>query len=146
MGQLFDRLRNYVRSSVSSRSNASERTWADRMVDSEDDELRRIIEELSREGAPASGASDTRSGTSSSSQHRKQPPDFPADVLKAHTTLNVPVMADTQAINKAYKAAIARWHPDRHVNAPAEQQMLAHRRAHEINDAYATLKKFYSIA
>jgi len=145
MGQLFDRLRNYVRSSVSSRTHTSEQSWADRMVESEDDELRRIIEELSREGAPASGNHDTRSDRSSSYQRREQPAELPADVLKAHTALNVPVTADAQAIKQAYKAAITRWHPDRHVSATAEQQALAQRRAREINDAYATLKKFYSI-
>ena len=145
MGQLFDRLRNYVRSSVTSATRASDQSWANRMVESEDDELRRIIDELSREGASASDSRDTRSGRSSSYHHRAQPAELPADVVKAHTTLNVPVTADASAIKQAYKAAIARWHPDRHVSAPAEQQAIAQRRAREINDAYATLKKFYSI-
>lgn len=145
MGQLFDRLRNYVRSSVSSHAHTPEQTWAERMVESEDDELRRIIEELSREGASSSDTGHTRSSRSSSYQRREQPTELPADVLRAHTTLNVSVTADAQAIKQAYKSAIARWHPDRYGSAPAEQQATAQRMAREINDAYATLKKYYSI-
>lgn len=146
MGQLFDRLRNYVRASVSSHSGPTGSSWSERMLDSDDDELRRIIEELSREGASASDTADTASGSTSPYQREKPPAAIPPDVLRAHTTLNVPVSADATSIKQAYKAAIARWHPDRHVNAPTDQQAIAQRRAREINDAYSTLKKFYSIA
>lgn len=148
MGQLFDRLRNYVRSTVSTRGTGG--SWAERMIDSEDDELRRIIEELSREGAAPPGNGRTRS-TSDTSSRRDRPTaerpksTLPVEVQRAHTTLNVPVTADVAAIKQAYKKAIAEWHPDRHAGADAEQQALAHRRAREINQAYTTLKKFYSI-
>ncbi|HBB25770.1 MAG TPA: hypothetical protein DCZ59_05840 [Bacteroidetes bacterium] len=149
MGQLLDRLRNYVRSTVSTRGQGG--SWADRMIDSEDDELRSIIEELSREGAPPPDSARTRS-TSDASSRRDRPAAerpmaaLPAEVQRAHTTLNVPVTADAAAIKQAYKKAIAEWHPDRHAAANAEQQSLAHRRAREINQAYSTLKKFYSIS
>lgn len=144
MGQLFDRLRNYVRASVPSGMVPNSTSWADRMIDSEDDELRRIIEELSREGAPAAGNSDTRSGATTSSRPRPAQA-LPPEVLKAHTTLNVAPTADVAAIRQAYRSAIARWHPDRHANATADEQAHAHRRAREINHAYATLKAYYSI-
>lgn len=144
MGQLFDRLRNYVRASVSSRTGSDATQWADRMINSEDDELRRIIEELSREGASGASTADTRSGANTS--YRPGPTQsLPPEVLKAHTTLNVPPTADASAIRKAYREAIARWHPDRHANATADEQAHAHRRAREINHAYATLKTYYSI-
>ncbi|MBU3699304.1 MAG: J domain-containing protein [Candidatus Kapabacteria bacterium] len=143
MGQLLDRLRNYVRASVSSGTGSSGKAWADRMIDSEDDELRRIIEELSSE--PARGATSGSATSDSSFRRSTPPPDLPTDVVRAHTMLNVPVTADAAAIKQAYKTAIARWHPDRHASSSAEEQARAHQRAREINSAYATLKKFYSI-
>ncbi|MFN4908222.1 MAG: DnaJ family molecular chaperone [Bacteroidota bacterium] len=149
MGQLFDRLRNYVRSTVSTRGPSG--SWAERLIDSEDDELRRIIEELSGDGAPQPDTGRTRSTSDASSRRDRpatEPPKaaLPVEVQRAHTTLNVPVTADVAAIKQAYKKAIAEWHPDRHAGANAEQQALAHRRAREINQAYTTLKKFYSIS
>jgi DnaJ-class molecular chaperone len=149
MGQLLDRLRNYVRSTVSTRGSDS--SWAERTIDAEDEELRRIIEELSSEGAPPPEAGRTRSTSDASSRHdrpaaERQKAALPVEVQRAHTTLNVPVTADVAAIKQAYKKAIAEWHPDRHAGANAEQQALAHRRAREINQAYTTLKKFYSIS
>ncbi|MEY3387062.1 MAG: DnaJ domain [Bacteroidota bacterium] len=113
------------------------------MIDSDDDELRRIIEELSRDG---SAGESSHTSTSDRSAPRQPPsPELPQEVLRAHTMLNVPVTADGPTIKQAYKSAIARWHPDRHVHSPADEQARAHQRAREINDAYATLKKFYSI-
>lgn len=143
MGQLLNRLRSFVRTSISSSSNEGESAWAERMLNSDDDELRRIIDELNADASTSSQAGHARSSTERPRQRASSAP--PPEVLRAHTTLNVPVSADAAAMKQAYRSSIAAWHPDRHANASPEQQANALRRAREINEAYLTLKKYYSI-
>ncbi len=101
------------------------------MLESEDDELRRLINELSAD------SEDT--GTFA------PPTNVPADVVRAHTVLNVPVGATPAEIKKAYKTSITRWHPDKFANAPADEHSKAVAMAHALNNAYATLKRYYRI-
>ncbi|MFM8771541.1 MAG: DnaJ family molecular chaperone [Candidatus Kapaibacterium sp.] len=143
MGQLLNRLRSFVRTSVSSSRNERESAWADRMLNSDDDELRRIIDELNADASTSSHHSQSRPSAERPRQGASSAP--PPEVLKAHTTLNVPVSADAAAIKQAYRSSIAAWHPDRHASASPEQQATALRRAREINEAYLILKKYYSI-
>ncbi|MEN9281554.1 MAG: DnaJ domain [Bacteroidota bacterium] len=144
MGQLFNRLRSFVRASVSDSTGSHGTSWANQMLDADDEELRRIIDELNADA-------------SSTSSHRRQSPprdndrtgpqqQLPPDVLRAHTVLNVPAAADAATIKSAYRSCIAQWHPDRHSRATPEAQAHAHQRAREINEAYVILKKFYSIS
>lgn len=136
MGQLFNRLKNFARVSLDVQSDAR---WAERMLNEDDEELRRIIEELSNESAGGQ--------TASSSQTEPPPADkrqhVPQDVLQAHTLLNVPVNASRGDIKKAYRNAITRWHPDRFVQASADEQLQAQHQARAINSAYVRLKDFY---
>ncbi len=143
MGQLLNRIRSFVRTSVSSSLNERDSAWADRMLNSNDDELRRIIDELNADASSSSQGSQKHSGSERRRQGASSAP--PPEVLKAHTTLNVPVSADAAAIKQAYRSSIAAWHPDRHASAAPEKQATALRRAREINEAYLILKKHYSI-
>lgn len=119
MGQLFNRIRNFARSSF---STELDREWAERILREDDEELRRIIDEL----PPV--------------QPKRK---LPADVLRAHTQLNIPVGASTEDMKKAYRTAIATWHPDRFAQASAEDQTKAQHQARAINAAYLLLKDFY---
>jgi len=128
MGQIFDRIKRITRS-----LGADERTptsWDESLLSSDDDELRRIINELSADGSSNSAPPPNR-GT------------IPADVLKAHTILNVAVGSATDHMKKAYRTAIAKWHPDRFSQASASDHAVAQQRAREINAAYITLKNHY---
>jgi DnaJ-domain-containing protein 1 len=133
MGQIFDRITNILRSRLADDRQPS--AWADHMLSADDDELRRIIDELSSDGTPPPPP-------------RSEPPPrtVPPDVERAHTTLGVAVGADVATIKKAYRSAIARWHPDRFANAPADEHARAQARAREINTAYITLKNHYRFA
>ncbi len=139
MGQLFNRLRNFARSQV--RSSESDLQWAERMVGNDDDELRRIIDELHRDYTEGRSTRDT--GRTSQTHERSSGPTMPQAVLKAHTTLNVAVGATVDEIKKAYRSSIATWHPDRFATATPDEQKHAHTRAHEINAAYVTLRDHY---
>lgn len=139
MGQLFNRLREFAR--AHGRTSDTELMWAERTISNDDDELRRIIDELHRdytEGRSTQSSGSTQQSHADSSS-RKAPP----EVLKAHTTLNVPVGSGIDEIKKAYRSSIATWHPDRFASATASEQKHAHTRAHEINSAYVTLRDYY---
>lgn len=101
----------------------------------DDDELRRIIDELLHDGPPAAPSEPT-----------PIPPSIPRTILAAHTALNIPVGSSHEHIKKAYRTSIAAWHPDRFANADAETHAAANTRAREITSAYQTLKSYYGIA
>jgi len=133
MGQIFNRIKNIARAYGSEARNNS--AWQESMLNSSDDELRRIIDELNSDRT---------------AEVPPQPPPtknetLPAEVVKAHITLNCPVGSSRDNMKKAYRTAISTWHPDRFSGKPKEEQTRAHQRAHEINAAYITLKNHYSI-
>lgn len=130
MGQIFDRIKRITKSY--SANSAADASWAENVLSQDDDELRRIIDELSN------------GGSNTSTPPPQSNPDIPAEVLKAHTILNIAVGAAPVEMKKAYRTAIARWHPDRFSQATATDHTNAQQRAREINAAYITLKTHYS--
>lgn len=139
MGQLLNRLRDFARTQM--RSEQEDLHRAERILDSDDEELRRIIEELHRDHTE--GRYSSTHEHSKQSQRHAEPVALPAQVLKAHTVLNAPVGASPEVIKKAYRQSIATWHPDRFATATATEQQQAHTRAHEINSAYVILRDHY---
>jgi hypothetical protein len=129
---IFNRIKNIVASELSSHGSMS--PSIDDILASDDDELRRIIDEL------------TRDQEGPTRQAPPPPTSVPANILAAHTVLNVPVGASHDHIKKAYRTSIAAWHPDRFANASAEEHAAANARARDITSAYQTLKSYYGIA
>lgn len=119
-------------------SHRSSSTSIEDILAGDDDELRRIIDELTRDHEPAQ--------TTSEPQPTTPPTSVPQNIVAAHTVLNVPVGASHDHIKKAYRTSIAAWHPDRFANADAEAHANANTRAREITSAYQTLKSYYGIA
>jgi len=121
MGQIFDRMSRIARSYWNDAPGTSP-DWAERVLTDEDDELRRIIEEL-----------------------RAEPPtpDVPADVAEALRVLELRSGHDVDDVKSAYRRLISQWHPDRHVNAPTAEQDRARLRAQEINAAYLLVTAYY---
>ncbi len=121
MGQIFDRINRIARAHWSSLTD-SDTAWAERVLSSDDDELRRIIDELQSE--PPS-------------------PSVPPDVAQALRVLGLPTTATAEEVRSAYRRLIAQWHPDRFVGATAEEQHRAQERARELNAAYLLLKAYH---
>lgn len=135
MGQLFNRLRRFAASQLAAdTSHATNSSYAD-MDLSDDDELRRIINELS-------GKTEHKTNHQPPPQRPPQA-SIPRHVLAAHTVLNVRVGATVQEIKQAYRKAIATWHPDKFVRAETKLQQEAHTNARKINAAYMALEEFY---
>ncbi|MCX8051402.1 MAG: DnaJ domain-containing protein [Chlorobi bacterium] len=115
---IFERIARILRAEFNDRtSRASE------PLDADDDELRRIIEELD------------------SPRPQQSPPPRTMGIVEwAYRTLGVTPSASNDEIKAAYRRAIGKVHPDRFARAPEHEQRQAARRAQEINRAYAILK------
>jgi DnaJ-domain-containing protein 1 len=139
MGQLLNRLRDFARSQM--RASDAELRWAEHTIGADDDELRRIIDELHNEYTE-SGHSKKNNQSRQTTQQTASA-QLPKEIIKAHMVLNVPVGSTIEDMKKAYRALIATWHPDRFASATAKEQQQAHARAHEINSAYVALRNHY---
>ena len=144
MGQLFNRLKDFIKVSVADASGDLDR--AQRIIDAEDDELRRIIEEL-RQGGPSGSASSQQSsqrstGSSSQQHHAGQRPAVPAEVMTAARVLGVPYDSPADVVKRAYRKRITAVHPDRMAGRTAEEQRRAEEEAKAVNAAYDTMQRY----
>lgn len=121
MGQIFDRISRLARAYVNDASSPDQ-AWAEQMLGSDDDELRRLIDELNTEPRTS---------------------DVPDDVRRAFSILGIAPTRDLDVIKRTYRTAITQWHPDRFVNASPADQQRALERSREINAAYLLLKAYY---
>lgn len=62
--------------------------------------------------------------------------------LDHYALLGLTRQATPEEIKRAYRREIARYHPDRFVNAPPAEQEYASRRSQRLTEAYATLSDF----
>jgi DnaJ-domain-containing protein 1 len=116
MGQLFDRISRLARAYWTDAASPDVE-WAERLIDTQDDELRRAIDEA------ALSVTD--------------------DVAHAHNILRIPLGSTAATVKSAYRTAMQQWHPDRFVNGTQPEQNMSRQKAQEINTAYLILKKYY---
>jgi DnaJ-domain-containing protein 1 len=132
MAQLFDRLKRFIQSEFSSSRGSGSRL---------NTELDDILREL--EGNPRHD--NQRHDNQRHQQAKQQRPEesMPNAVRDAHMALSVPVGSTADAVKKAYRKAIAQWHPDKFATATAEQQRRALEQTQRLNSAYQTLQDYY---
>lgn len=125
MGQIWDRISRIARATFneSSAIGASER-----IIRSDDDELRRIIEDLSSQ---KTGRQDEKQLPSTEYSDRND------EMLgKAAKILGVAIDASPESITTAYRRKILQVHPDRVTMQNKEAQEAARQKTIELNDAY----------
>lgn len=121
MSQIFNRIKDILSSYGQEVPSGTE--WADELINSDDEELRRAINELG--------------GVGQKSNQR-----VPEYVTRAANVLGVPVTASAAEVKKAYRAQVSKWHPDMFVRDGSAQQAEANKRTQELNAAYVIMKQF----
>jgi DnaJ-domain-containing protein 1 len=127
--QIFDRISRIFKAGIADKSNYG-RTF----FESEDDELKRIIDELNSNGK--SEKNDKKQEDYSpkdSSQHSELD-----DALKV---LGLNSFARNDSIKATYKKKMKEFHPDKVSHLSDEIRKRAEIRAMEINEAYTKIKK-----
>ncbi|NLO20065.1 MAG: DnaJ domain-containing protein [Ignavibacteria bacterium] len=128
MQQIFNRLKNFIKSEVNFKSDSS--------FDFEkqsDEDLKRIIEDLNK--SKKTEQENTRQQRAGK-QERKE-----ISLDEAYSVLGINKNSSVDEIKAAYKKKIKEYHPDRLAGLGSELQQLAHQKSLEINSAYNLLKK-----
>jgi DnaJ like chaperone protein len=95
----------------------------------DDDELRRIIEELKN------------GGKEKKKQESARPENQAINTAMAFEILGISPDSDVAAIKSAYKKRMNEYHPDRVENLGEELKNLAKQKSQQINEAYNYLKR-----
>lgn len=141
MGIIFDRLRRLA--TVTANSMQGRLDAAQRVIDLDDDELRRIIDELNGVAdVPPRPSSERRQAP----PRTPPPPSVPKHVQQAAAILGVPADGSAAAIKSAWRRKIAATHPDRFANHSAAEQDRARTETQALNTAYAILKQYRGFA
>jgi DnaJ-domain-containing protein 1 len=127
MGQILNRFKRYVKSEVNSDDDIRK---AEKMIGSDEDELRKIIEELKKEKqqANAKSSSDDNDGS----------PKMNAGL--AYSILDIPQNATIEQIKAAYRVKLKEYHPDKVAHLGEELKQLATKKTLQINAAYDFIK------
>ncbi|MFP4367953.1 MAG: J domain-containing protein [Candidatus Kapaibacterium sp.] len=131
MGQLFDRLKRYAKVHISPEEN--KRTSF--RMGSEDDELRKIINELNRDAYEQEDASSKSKDSGNKSQSHVM------DETRALTVLGLAKGASKEEIKAAYKKKMTEYHPDKVEHLGEEIRNLAAQKTKEIIAAYNYLNR-----
>lgn len=128
MQQIFNRLKNFIKSEVNFKSDPS--------YDFEkqpDEDLKRIIEDLNK--SKKTEQENTRQQRAGKQENKEITLD------EAYSVLGINKNSGIDEIKAAYKKKIKEYHPDRLSGLGSEFQQLAHQKSLEINSAYNLLKK-----
>ncbi len=158
MGQIWNRLSRLAKTYLNDTSDTSA---AERILRSDDDELKRIIEELDNPKSNEHTASEQRQShekqnaqqqnayqqnayqnaqqqkqSQQNSQQRQRTSPGAMTLIKAATVLGIRTDASVSEIKTAYKKKVMKFHPDRVANAPLDEQAQSKQIIVEVNQAY----------
>lgn len=133
MGQIIDRIFNIAKSYA----NDSDLSAANRIINSDEDNLKNIIDELNKKEEPKKEtfnyAKDSNSNRSNSDEKISND--------KAYQILGLNFNCSVDEIKSAYKEKIKEYHPDKVQNLGQEIKDLAVRKTKELNSAYSLLRQ-----
>lgn len=124
--QILDRIFRIIKSNTSDYSDK-----ASDIFSKEDDELKRIIDELNN---------DSKDNSQKNSNTYKQE-NIPSDILMAYNILGVNYNASIEQIKSAYKSRMKEYHPDKFARVSNAERKKAETKAKDINEAFAKLRK-----
>mgnify|MGYP000451114769 CR=1 FL=1 len=131
MGQILNRIFKIAKSYINTESDLNSAT---RVIGNEDEELKKIIEELNQEKQQQS---------SDRGKQNKSSQSFDSEITldRAYSILGLNRDATVEDIKTAYKQKMKDYHPDRVANLGEEIRDLAAKKTLEINKAYELIKK-----
>lgn len=130
MGQIFDRLKNI------SSSYINESKFVDSNIfDDEDEELKRIIDNLDKKKSNSNNNSTNNDGNYSKRET------FTSTNKSIYDTIGVKNNSSKEEIYVAYKNLLKQYHPDKVASLGKEIQEVAISKTKEINSAFQQIKK-----
>lgn len=127
--QIFDRISRIFKAGFTDKSD-----YGSSFFENEDDELKRIIDELNSEGNAEKDENKKQDYTPKDSV-----PDSELD--SALKVLGLNSFADNDSIKATYKKKMKEFHPDKVSHLSDDIRKRAEARAKEINEAYTKIKK-----
>ena len=140
MGQIFNRIKNITKSYI---NDTEDLNYANKIIDSDQDNLKRIIDELNIKEKSKSSSNNTNPNNgnhrNTNTNTSNQTSSFTLN--DAYRILEINSNSDIDSIKTAYKTKIKEYHPDKVQTMGKEIQEIANRKTKEINDAYNLIKK-----
>lgn len=127
--QIFDRISRIFRANYSNNTS-----YGKSLFESEDDELKRIIDELNSD---KSDGKETKSENSQNEYSHKND----TELEKAFRILGLNINSDNQQIKNVYRNKMKEYHPDKFSKQSNEIREKAEKRSMEINEAYTKIRK-----
>jgi DnaJ-domain-containing protein 1 len=125
MWQIINRISKLVQ------SNSIKSNDAYKVLNQEDEELKRIIDELNNK----------KESSDKKSENTQKNNNISDEIKKAFAELEVPPNADSATIKSAYRNKMKEFHPDRFVKLDKDLQEKSRRKSQELNSAYDILEK-----
>ncbi len=133
MGQLFDRLTNFAKSYINTDTRYSDYTST--LSESEDAELKRIIDELN--SSKSSAAKESKTNNRQSSQTKTNANGKSNPLQKEYDTLGLDPNVSNEILKQKYKQLVKENHPD----AVGNNSQTTQDKMSTINSAYSKIKK-----
>jgi len=133
MGQIFNRIFDIAK------ANRSSRRTANFFSERDDDELKRIIDELNSSNEGKNQETGSQKSEEKRVKEEKDNKNITMTVIRAFQVLKIDKNVSSEDVKKAYIERIKEYHPDRLENFGDELKDLAKKKTQEINEAYSLI-------
>jgi curved DNA-binding protein CbpA len=136
MGQIFNRLKDIASSYFSDSNQYSS------YANPEDDELRRIIDELNNTPKKENPKNDFNFQKNNSNNNNSAQSNVPANVINAFKIIGISSNSDVETIKAAFKKKIKEHHPDKFQKADDNTKKEAQQYSQDLISAYNIIKQY----
>jgi DnaJ-domain-containing protein 1 len=135
MGQLFNRVKNFAKSYINDLDYSN--SYAEKVLSQDDDELKRIIDELNSKKENKETNKSQKSYQSKESQKQSNY----SKANDSYYTMGLNPNATNEEIKLKYKQLVKELHPDKLKNKSENEIKEAEKKLALVNSAYNQIKK-----